>query len=253
MHRFFAPALDAGDETVVLPKDEAEHLRRVLRLGVGDTVSVFDGRGHEFLGARDRRAPTRNARAAAVARRAAAESSVPITLVQAVLKGDKMDDIVRDAVMLGVSAIQPLVTKRTEIDGRGAAARRTHRALASRRARVGQAVAAGGAAGHPNAAQLRELPRRAARRPAVDARRARRARRRRTAVGAQARTGPVRRRRSGSDRKAAGTSASGRARTSVACVSSRSASARCVPTPCRWPSSASCRSCGNTDVRAGSC
>ena len=49
MHRFFAPALDPGDETVVLPRDEAEHLTRVLRLGVGDTVAVFDGRGHEFL------------------------------------------------------------------------------------------------------------------------------------------------------------------------------------------------------------
>ena len=36
------------------------------------------------------------------------------TLVQAVLKGDKMDDVVRDAVMLGVAAIQPIVTTRTE-------------------------------------------------------------------------------------------------------------------------------------------
>ena len=34
--------------------------------------------------------------------------------MQAVLKGDKMDDVVRDAVMLGVAAIQPIVTKRTE-------------------------------------------------------------------------------------------------------------------------------------------
>ena len=49
MHRFFAPALDPGDDTVLLPRDEAEHLTRVLRLGVGDTVAVFDGRGHEFL------------------------------------------------------------------------------------------------------------------------------------------------------------------------------------------------------------
>jgi 16S rRNA (uracil1498-N3)-methyltransferase len=32
-----------------------------------------------------------------------------------VLKGDKMDDIVRDAVMLGVAAIQPIVTTRTEV------------------------------------------------------------------------------------------------------------------------------------------
>ena len=44
----------------------------------------------------------------------AAEPAVSLTLVQSVLKGEKMDDIVRDAVMLGVAAIQPIVTKRTE-------------------------------------------------------------------------------------------------------------------------------------------
>ena len=37
-----------------------------------------------------------------------------LTLVQAVLKGEKMDDIVRDAVMLGVAAVQPIVTARAE-------------------------------------------------------------------------------------------------------------------------------------------
>jgi 16S rRNA (uracil1498-N3)-methyltransferase len=115
MHRFFAPALDAGDETVVLPKDEAEHLRRVLRLGVGDTVSVFDGRGHEFA-ARVIVALPRETRVQVMSRiDPPPEATVPITLVQAMLKGDKMDEIVRDAVMLGVSAIQPLVTKRSEM------------------------------------------------------------------------------------------------------------------------------------------
>jgi 16S rRNA (uracil1498-N3)-methyltransferase len=114
MHRFFAPALDPGDESVDLPRDEAEHLTRVLRLGIGDTVAVFDGRGREFL-----------AKVAAVARRdvrvqllsrveSAAEPQVPLTLAQAVLKGEKMDEIVRDAVMLGVAAVQPIVTKRSE-------------------------------------------------------------------------------------------------------------------------------------------
>jgi 16S rRNA (uracil1498-N3)-methyltransferase len=115
MHRFFAPNLDVGDETVALPKDEAEHLRRVLRLGVGDTVSVFDGRGHEFV-ARVTVALPRETRVQLMTRiEPPAEAAVPITIAQAVLKGDKMDDVVRDAVMLGASAIQPLVTKRTEV------------------------------------------------------------------------------------------------------------------------------------------
>lgn len=114
MHRFFAPAFDPGDDAVVLPRSEAEHLTRVLRLGVGDTVSVFDGRGHEYL-ARVASAARRDVSVRLLSRvEPAPEAAVPLTLVHAVLKGDKMDDVVRDAVMLGVAAIQPLVTRRTE-------------------------------------------------------------------------------------------------------------------------------------------
>jgi 16S rRNA (uracil1498-N3)-methyltransferase len=114
MHRFYAPALDPGDETVVLLRDEAEHLTRVLRLGVGDTVAVFDGRGHEFV-ARVASALRRDVRVQIVSRlEPAAESGVALTLAQAILKGDKMDDVIRDAVMLGASAVQPIVTRRSE-------------------------------------------------------------------------------------------------------------------------------------------
>jgi 16S rRNA (uracil1498-N3)-methyltransferase len=115
VHRFFAPSLDPGDETVALPKDEAEHLTRVLRLGLGDTVAVFDGRGQEFL-AKVVAAERREVRVQMLSRvEPDAEAAVPLTLVQAVLKGDKMDDIVRDAVMMGVAAVQPIVTARTEV------------------------------------------------------------------------------------------------------------------------------------------
>ena len=114
VHRFFAPSLDPGDEIVTLPKDEAEHLTRVLRLGVGDMVAVFDGRGHEFS-ARVAAAARRDVRVQLMARLDTPdEPAVALTLAQAVVKGDKMDDIIRDAVMLGVAAVQPLVTSRTE-------------------------------------------------------------------------------------------------------------------------------------------
>jgi 16S rRNA (uracil1498-N3)-methyltransferase len=106
--------MDPGDAIVSLPRDEAQHLTRVLRLGVGDTVSVFDGRGQEFL-ARVASATGRDVRVTLMSRvQPAAESGVAITLGQAVLKGERMDEIIRDAVMLGVAAIQPIVTKRTE-------------------------------------------------------------------------------------------------------------------------------------------
>jgi 16S rRNA (uracil1498-N3)-methyltransferase len=115
MHRFFAPGLDPGDEAVDLPRDEAEHLTRVLRLGAGDTVAVFDGRGRECL-ARIISAARTSVRVQILSRvEPAAEPAVGMTLAQAVLKGEKMDDIIRDAVMLGVRAIQPVVTMRSEV------------------------------------------------------------------------------------------------------------------------------------------
>jgi 16S rRNA (uracil1498-N3)-methyltransferase len=85
-----------------------------LRLTVGDVVAVFDGRGNEFAG-RVVGTTRKDARVVLVERREPAkEPAVAITLAQAVLKADKMDDVVRDAVMLGVTAVQPLVTARSE-------------------------------------------------------------------------------------------------------------------------------------------
>jgi 16S rRNA (uracil1498-N3)-methyltransferase len=114
MHRFFAPALDPGSDTVALPPAESEHLVRVLRLGAGEIVSVFDGRGREYL-ARVAGRFGREVRLQVLSSiEPATEPAVSLTIVQAVLKGEKMDAVVRDAVMLGAAAVQPIVTRRAE-------------------------------------------------------------------------------------------------------------------------------------------
>jgi 16S rRNA (uracil1498-N3)-methyltransferase len=113
---------------VTLPEDEAAHLVRVLRLKRGDAVRVFDGRGHEW---RAEVAETgKKGATLRLLRRvtAAAEGGVPITLAMAVLKSDKMDDVVRDAVMLGAAGLIPLITERTEVSrGTVERGRRTER------------------------------------------------------------------------------------------------------------------------------
>jgi len=117
--RFHAPDAHAPGEVIALPADEAVHLTRVLRLARGDRIVVFNGRGQAFD------AIVQSARKTGVdvvigsPREAAPEARVSVTLVQAVLKGDKMDDVVRDAVMIGVAAIQPVVATRSEV-ARGA-------------------------------------------------------------------------------------------------------------------------------------
>lgn len=108
--RFYAPSLDPAAAEVTLPPDEAAHLTRVLRLGEGDEVAVFDGRGVEVR-ARVARARRDAVTLAIVARVVpAAEPTVPLALAQAVLKADAMDDVVRDATMMGVARIDPIVS-----------------------------------------------------------------------------------------------------------------------------------------------
>jgi 16S rRNA (uracil1498-N3)-methyltransferase len=113
--RFYAPDADGPGALVDLPEDEAAHLTRVLRLQAGDRVRVFNGRGAEFEATVERATRGEVAVRTGPAHAAAPEARVAITFVPAVLKGDKMDDVVRDAVMLGVTAIQPLLTARTEV------------------------------------------------------------------------------------------------------------------------------------------
>jgi len=112
--RFHVPAVNGAAERVELPADAAEHLVRVLRLGVGDEVDVFDGRGGMW-----RAAVVQAGRKSAAIRplgrvQPARELAIQITLVMSVLKGDKMDDVVRDAVMLGVASIHPVISERSE-------------------------------------------------------------------------------------------------------------------------------------------
>ena len=49
MRRFFVRPDDIGTQELRLRGDEADHLVRVLRLGPGAQVIVFDGSGHEYV------------------------------------------------------------------------------------------------------------------------------------------------------------------------------------------------------------
>lgn len=112
--RFYVPDALATGESVALPDEEAVHASRVLRLGAGAAVRIFNGLGEEFDAtivdaARDKVTVTVGER-----REATPEPRLGVTLVQAVPKGDKMDEVVRDAVMLGVAVVQPIVSWRCE-------------------------------------------------------------------------------------------------------------------------------------------
>jgi 16S rRNA (uracil1498-N3)-methyltransferase len=163
VHRFHAPDLADEGALLRLAEDEARHLTQVLRLTIGEAVRVFDGRGREHD------ARVENANRLRVELRIgppatpAPEPSTPITLAAALLKGDKFDDVVRDAAMLGARAIQPLVTAHTEVPAArsGGAGRvdRWRRIVLSSTKQCGRAVVADIAPPASLDDALRRLPR----------------------------------------------------------------------------------------------
>lgn len=115
--------LGNGSEVRLHP-DAAHHAVRVLRLGVGEPVVLFDGLGGEF-----------EARITSIERgdvcvRTGAhvgierESRLYVTLVQGLSSGDRMDITLQKAVELGVAAIQPVATERSVVKLKGERAQR---------------------------------------------------------------------------------------------------------------------------------
>jgi 16S rRNA (uracil1498-N3)-methyltransferase len=109
---------------VALPEAAAHHATRVLRLAVGDALTLFDGRGGEYV-ARLAAVDRRGARAT-IERFVAIEREAPVavTLALSVLAADAMDVALRKAVELGVARIEPVVAARSQGGARGTQAQR---------------------------------------------------------------------------------------------------------------------------------
>lgn len=113
--RAFVDTPLAPGATVALPRFAAEHLVRVLRLPDGAAVTCFNGDGHDYAGTLRLQGREVLFACAQAGPPAAAESPLRVTLAQCIARGEKMDGVIQKAVELGVAAIVPLVSERTEV------------------------------------------------------------------------------------------------------------------------------------------
>lgn len=111
---FSALVLQAGME-IELDDNAHRHVARVLRLAVGDALTLFNGDGFDYVGEIgfcDRR----STRVRILSREAPSnESPLHLTLFAALLKGEAMDRVMQKAVELGVSRIVPVAAARSEV------------------------------------------------------------------------------------------------------------------------------------------
>jgi len=111
MPRFYCPQPLAVGLTVSLPEAVAHHVQ-VLRLPLGELVTLFNGEGGEYSASLTEIG--RRSASAEVKAHHPREAELPfaITLAQALPEASKMDWIIEKAVELGVGAFQPLAAQR---------------------------------------------------------------------------------------------------------------------------------------------
>ncbi|MGE6607919.1 16S rRNA (uracil(1498)-N(3))-methyltransferase [Halomonas sp. NPDC076908] len=119
MPRVYVPAAFVAGDVLALPEGPARHITRVLRMGEGSPLVLFDGEGLEAgvcLAEVNRKQALARVEAVWTG---SGESPLSVHLGQAISKGDRMDYAIQKAVELGVAAITPLYTERGDVRLKG--------------------------------------------------------------------------------------------------------------------------------------
>jgi len=111
--RLFVDAALAAGATVELERNHSNYLGNVLRLAAGDTILVFNGRDGEWqasIGGRKR--PD----SLTITARSRPQDILPdLVYVFAPLKHARLDYMVQKAIEMGVSSLQPVLTRFTQV------------------------------------------------------------------------------------------------------------------------------------------
>lgn len=115
MHRIFLRKSSLLEHPVVIRDEKAHYLSCVLRCKTGDRIVVTDENGcshtAQILAASNKIVTIE----ITGDYRMDTESDLAIILVQGLLKGEKMDIVIRKATELGVACIIPVITERSQL------------------------------------------------------------------------------------------------------------------------------------------
>jgi len=115
LHRVHVGQPLKPESDILLAGGIAHYLRRVIRLEAGQSIVLFNGDGSDYLAEIIK--PGKHEVLAQVLRRVEArpESPLRVTLVQALSRGERMDQTLQKGTELGVAAFRPVISERVEI------------------------------------------------------------------------------------------------------------------------------------------
>src|SRR5262245_33164304 len=117
MHRFHLPPEQCRGPILWLKDREAHHATHVLRVRPGETVTVLDGAGNEFL-CQAGKAANEGLPLNVSEKRTAPPLPCQLTLLQAIPRGKIIESIIQRSTELGAARIVPLLSERvvTQLD-----------------------------------------------------------------------------------------------------------------------------------------
>lgn len=113
--RFYCPLPLAAGVSVALPEGAARHATRVLRLGEGDELTLFNGEGGEYRARITSIVKDRVLVEPGTRQDMEREPALQLVLVQALQAADKMDFTVQKATELGVARVVPVASRRSVV------------------------------------------------------------------------------------------------------------------------------------------
>ena len=115
MPRFYVEDCQAAQTGITITGEDVNHIKNVLRLSMGDAITVCDGAGKEYECEIAEISKEYVYATIVDINQNAAELPCKITLFQGMPKSDKMEFIIQKAVELGAAQIVPVMMKRTVV------------------------------------------------------------------------------------------------------------------------------------------
>lgn len=110
--RIFHPEPLLTGSHITLDDSASAHILRVLRLGDGEPLELFDGSGQVFSATLDGCSRKQAVALVGDGEPRSCESPLALHLVQGIARGDKMDLTIMKSVELGAASITPVITER---------------------------------------------------------------------------------------------------------------------------------------------
>jgi len=129
MPRFFAERENISENTIEITNTDVGHIKKVLRMGIGDELTICDGQGFDYNTKISQILDNSVICDIISKEKSDTEPNIEVTLFQGLPKAAKMDYIIQKTTELGISKVVPCALKRcvTKLDGKKAEQKKQER------------------------------------------------------------------------------------------------------------------------------